>query len=103
MQSTVQWDAEDLLGRAEKPDQGDRSLRPATALLSLAALPGANRGTAPGLHTWVLRRQLPRAKPQQGVCTLECQRDTLCPVGGGISCVAAGGVPDGTETAQQEN
>ena len=46
--------------------QGDRSLRPATALLSLAALPGANRGTAPGFHTWVLRRQLPRAKPLPG-------------------------------------
>ena len=38
-------------------------MRPATALLSLAALPGANRGTAPGLHTWVLRWQLPSAKP----------------------------------------
>ena len=39
----------------------------------------------------------------RGVCTLECQRDTLCPVSGGISCVAAEGVPDGTETAQREN
>ena len=47
--------------------QGDRGLRPATALLPLAALPGANRGTPPGLHTWVLRRQLPRAKPQRGL------------------------------------
>ena len=56
----------------------------------LAALPGANRGTAPGLHTWVLRRQLPRAKPQQGVCTLECQRDTLCPAGGHKLCNSRG-------------